>query len=270
MRACVLLAFSCVAAFATGAFAEELTIVGTGDGVPVFKALESAFTSEKPDTKIILPQSIHSSGGIREVGVGNAVLGRIARPLQGEETELGIHMIPVFHQPAVFYAHPAAKVNSLSCDQLKKIFSGAITNWSEVGGPDLRIKVVRREEADSALAIFRQTLPGWKELEFDVNRSRLATSTQESFDSVRATPGAIGFGPFSTGLESDYIVIRLDGISPAEPNYPSAITLALIYRDKNVTKEAFQFIDFIFTPKAAKIIRQNGGIPVARETRSRS
>ena len=148
MRIFALLAFSCVVSLAPGALAEELTIVGTGDGMPVFQALGSAFSSENPDTKIIVPQSIHSSDGIREVGIGNAVLGRIARPLKGDEKELGIRVIPVFRQPAVFYAHRSVKVKNLSTDQLAKIFSGEVTNWGAVGGQNLRIRVVRREEVD--------------------------------------------------------------------------------------------------------------------------
>ena len=115
------------------------------------------------------------------------------------------------------------------------------------------------------MATAAETLPGWKNLKFDVDRSKLATSTQESFDSVQSTAGAIGFGPFTSNLESNFTVIHLNGISPIDANYPSTMTLSLIYRDANVTKLAFRFLDFVFTSKGEKAVRNNGGIPVARE-----
>ncbi|MBC7784499.1 MAG: substrate-binding domain-containing protein [Burkholderiales bacterium] len=267
MKVSLLVVFSCVVALAPVAHAEDLTIVGTGDGIPVLKALGSAFTSEKQDIKIIVPPSIHSSGGVREVAGDRAVLGRIARPLKDDEKGFGFRVVPIFRQPAVFYVHKSAGVKDLSAEQLVRIYTGAVTNWRDVGGADLRIRVVRREEVDSTLAVLRDTLPGWKDLQFQPDRSMLATSTQDAFDAVRSNAGAIGFGPYSTDLESVFTVLRVNGISPTEPNYPSAVPLLLIYKDTTVTKSALAFIDFIFTAKGKTAIKENGALPVARETK---
>lgn len=262
-----LLAYSCIVLFASGAYAEDLAVPGTGDGMTVLKALGSAFTSEHTGTKIIVPRSIHSSGGVREVAWDRAVLARIARPLKDDENNFGIRVVPIFRQPAVFYTHRSVGVKTLSPDQLVKIFTGAVTNWRDVGGADLRIRVVRREEVDSTLAVLRDTLPGWKDLQFNAERSKLATSTQDAFTAVQTYAGAIGFGPFSSDLEPTLTVLRVDDISPTDPKYPSAITLSLIYRDATVTKSAVRFIDFIFTAKGKNIIIENGGLPIVREPR---
>jgi len=259
-----LLAFSCIVMYAPAALTEDLAVVGTGDGVPVLKELGSAFTSENPDTRIIVPPSIHSSGGVREVIADRAVLGRIARPLNDDEKNYGIRVVPVFRQPAVFFAHKTVDVKTLSPDQLVKIFTGAVTNWRDVGGADLRIRVVRREEVDSTLAVLRDTLPGWKDLQFNIDRSMLATSTQDAFAAVRANAGAIGFGPFSADLHVTHNVLNVNSISPTDPTYPSAVTLSLIYKDANLTKSADRFIDFIFTSKGIKAIRENGAVPIVR------
>jgi phosphate transport system substrate-binding protein len=262
-----LLTFSCIVMYAPAALTEDLAVVGTGDGIPVLKALGSAFTSENPDTKIIVPPSIHSSGGIREVITDRAVLGRIARSLKDDEKNFGIRVVPVFRQPAVFFAHKSVGVKTLSPDQLAKIFTGVVTNWRDVGGADLRIRIVRREEVDSTLAVLRDTLPGWKDLQFNTQRSYLATSTQDAFSAVRSNTGAIGFGPFSTDLDATYTVLNVNGISPTDPTYPSAVTLSLIYKDANLTKSADRFVDFIFTSKGTKAIRENGALPIARASK---
>ena len=263
-----ILAFSCVLAFVPVAYADTLEVVGTGDGVPVLKALGSAFTSKNPDTNVVIPPSIHSSGGIREVGTDRAIMGRIARPLKNDEKGMGLRVVPVFRQPVIFFAHPSAGITSLSPDQLVKIFTGATTNWRDLGGADLRIKVVRREEVDSSLAVLRDTLPGWKELQFNADRSKLATSTQDTFASVRSTAGAIGFGPFSSDLGAQFTVLRIDGVAPADPRYPSTVMLSLIYRDTTVTASVLSFIDFIFTSKGKAIILDSGAIPLVREAKS--
>ncbi len=93
-------------------------------------------------------------------------------------------------------------------------------------------------------------------------------TTQEAFDSVQKNEGAIGFGPYSRDLDQRFTVLRLNGISPTDPNYPSAVTLLLIYRDATVTKAAHKFIDFIFTEKAQEVVRKLGGIPVLSKRES--
>jgi phosphate transport system substrate-binding protein len=241
--------------------AEELAVVGTGDGIPVLKAVADAFSAEHPSTRVIIPPSIHSSGGIRAVILGQAVLGRIARGLKPEEKEHGLIVTPVFRQPAVFYVHPSTGVTNLTIEQVTKIYSGEITNWREVGGRDLRTRVVTRENVDSTLNVFRETLPGWKDLRF-LERSKLATTTQEAFDTVQTVEGAIGFGPYSLDLEKRVTVLALEGHRPTAPEYPSAVTLSLIHREATMTEPAAAFLDYMFTPKAQELVRENGAIPV--------
>lgn len=248
-------------ALAAPAAAGELAVVGTGDGIPVLKALGEAFSAENPDTQILVPPSIHSSGGIRAVIQGQAVLGRIARGLKPEEKAHGLVMTPVFRQPAVFYAHPGVGVAGLSVDQVTRIYAGEIVNWREVGGADLRIRVVTREQVDSTLGVFRDTLPGWKDLRV-LERSKLATTTQEAIDTVQTVEGAIGFGPYSVDLEKSVAVLALDGHKPTSEEYPSAVTLSLIHREEMLTAPAADFLAFLFTPKAQRILREKGALPI--------
>jgi phosphate transport system substrate-binding protein len=245
------------------AAAGELPVVGTGDGIDVLTAAGKGYTADHPDTVVEVPPSIHSSGGIRAVHYGTHVLGRIARPLSDGEKELGIVEVPVFRLPAAFFVHPTAKVSNLSVADVTKIYSGEITNWSEVGGADLRIKVVRRENVDSTLNVFRSTLPGWKDLAI-LERSKTATTTQDAIDTVTEVEGTIGFGPFSRELEKKVVVLSLDGLHPTNAAYPSGITLSLIYRDATITPEARSFLNYMFTQKAAALIEAAGAVPLPR------
>ena len=106
---------------------------------------------------------------------------------------------PVFRLPAAFFVHRVAGVSGLTSAQLADIYRGKITNWRDVGGADLRIRVVRREDQDSTLLVLRQSMPGWKDLVI-TEKSKTAVTTQDCSNTVKEVEGAIGFGPFTRAL----------------------------------------------------------------------
>jgi phosphate transport system substrate-binding protein len=241
--------------------AGELPVVGTGDGIELLKVLGAAYSADHPQTTVLVPPSIHSSGGIAAVGSEKEVLGRIARSLKDSERASGIISVPVFRLPAAIYIHPSAGVSNLTANQLAAIYAGNVTNWRDVGGADLRIKVVRREEVDSTLNVLRDTMPGWKNLVI-TEKSKTATTTQDAVDTVTSVPGAIGFGPYTKELERSLVVLRIDQKFPTDHDYPSAVTLSLIYKNNTVTPEAKSFVDFFKTAKAKTLLTSLGGVPV--------
>ncbi|HKS61182.1 MAG TPA: substrate-binding domain-containing protein [Xanthobacteraceae bacterium] len=256
-----LLGMLCLVGATSGAAAGDLAVVGTGDGMDVLRAVGAAYTADNPETSVFVPPSVHSSGGISAVRTGTATLGRIARPLTLEERAEGIIEVPVFRLPSVFIVNPAANVRHLTAEQATRIFRGDITNWREVGGTDLRIKVVTRDEADSTLKVLRATMPGWRDLAV-TEKTKLAATTQAAFDLVAELPGAVSFAPYSRSLEGIVLVPELDGRHVTDPDYPSAVTLSLIYREGTVTGAALDFVRYLFSPKARTLIRNFGGIPV--------
>lgn len=249
--------------FAMPALSQSLTIevVGTGDGIDMLRALGKEFSAEKKSVFIDVPPSIGSGGGIAAVGSGKTVLGRVARKLTDAETASGLVYRPIALLPSSFYAHPAAGVKALTTAQLAGIYTGQIQNWKDVGGADLRIRVVRREDADSTLTVLRASMPGWKDLQI-TEKTKMAMTTQDSVASVREVPGAVGFGPFSKELETGLTVLRIDGKYPTDKGYPSNVTLALIYNKATVTPEAKAFIDFSESRKVHEVIARFGGVPI--------
>jgi phosphate transport system substrate-binding protein len=114
---------------------------------------------------------------------------------------------------------------------------------------------------DSTLSVFRDSLPGWKDIKF-LERSKVATTTQEAFETAQIVPGAVGFGPYSLDLLKRVTVVNLDGKSPEDEAYPCAVTLALIHRHETLTEAGAHLLEFFFTPKAQEIVRSLGGIPI--------
>ena len=241
-------------------WSDEIAIVGTGDGIDILRELTSSYNSAAESVQFTVPPSVGSGGGIAAVGSGTAILGRIARGLTEAELTRGIVPTPIARMPSAIFVHPSAAITALTAEQLRDIYAGKITNWREVGGADQRIRVVRREEADSTLVVLRGSMPGWRDLEI-TDRSKLATSTQETTETVRTVEGAIGFGPFTRTLEETVVVLRIDGKYPTDPAYPSSAALALIHLGRTVTAEAQDFLRYAQSPTARNIISRFGAVP---------
>src|SRR6202048_1207257 len=242
-------------------YAGDLSVVGTGDGIDLLRALGAAYTAAHPDTNVIVPPSIGSGGGIAAVGSGKEALGRIARPLSDSEKEAGLVAIPVFRLPSAFFVHRSAGVDSLTSAQLADIYRGKITNWRDVGGSDARVRVVRREDQDSTLLVLRQSMPGWKDLVI-TDKSKTAVTTQDCVSSVKEVEGGIGFGPFTKALEQELTVLKIDGHFPTEAGYPSAVTLSFVHKGAGITPDAKRFIAYVKDQQARTVLTSMGGVPV--------
>src|SRR6185503_8251061 len=201
--------------------AADLSVVGTGDGIDLLRALGAAYTADHPDTNVIVPPSIGSGGGIAAVSSNKEVLARAARPLSDSEKEVGLIATPVFRLPSAFFVHSSAGVKSLSAGQLADVYSGKVTDWKD-------------------LAI--------------TEKSKTAVTTQDCINTVKETAGAIGFGPFTKALEMELSVLRIDGHYPTDLTYPSAVTLTFVHKEATVTPDAKQFIAYAKTGKAKTVL----------------
>ena len=239
----------------------EIKVVGTGDGVDLMRGIADEFQKQRPNVLIDIPPSIGSGGGIAAVGAGKAVLGRVARPLSDAERSSQIEYVPFARIPSAILVHPSTGVIGLTSDQLADIYSGKVGNWKDVGGADLRIRRVRRENEDSTLLALRNAMPGWKTLAITEN-AKMAVTTQDSLETVRETAGAIGFGPFSRQLGSGLVVLRIDGTYPDEPGYPSNVELALVYRQDLSDSDVKAFINYVSSDAARNVMRTFGAVPI--------
>lgn len=241
---------------------KDIKVVGTGDGIDLLRVMADEFTKKNPTVRIEVPPSVGSGGGIAAVGAGKASLGRVARNLNDAEKASQIEYKAFANLPSAFYVNRSAGISGVTSDQIVQIFDGRLSSWKEVGGTDTRIRVVRRENEDSTLLALRAKMPGWKDLAI-TDKSKLAATTQEAIETVREVQGAIGFGPYSRGLPSDLVVLKIDGRMPDEQGYPSSVELALIHRHDISDADAKAFVAFSTSSSARAIIRNFGAVPTA-------
>lgn len=123
---------------------------------------------------------------------------------------------PVAVDGLVLVVHPDNPLTSLGRGEVQAIFNGRITNWAELGGPDLPITLVIREHGSGARTLFTQRIMAEQRVQINALLVTGDTAVQEL---VAADPGAIGYTMM--GAVQGVKALALDGI-PALPNIASA------------------------------------------------
>ncbi len=127
-----------------GSHFDSIEISGSSTVLPIIQAASEEFVEEKKGVRIDV-QGGGSSVGIEAVRNGVADIGMSSRELNSEEE--GLKKIPIAVDAIAIIVNKNNPVESLTSEEVKKIFSGVITNWKEVGGEDCEIVVVNRDEA---------------------------------------------------------------------------------------------------------------------------
>lgn len=244
---------------------EKVVIPGTGTNMIVLVALAKSFMAAHPDIAIEVPPSSGTSGGYRAAGEGEAILARVSRPATpGKEQEYGLEYLPFGTSTVAFASHPGVKVAKLTSQQTADIFSGKTTNWKDVGGPDLKIRVIRRYEKEQDNKVLKDAYPEWKDLVF-TPQSKEGPTVQETIDFIGQYEGAIGYTGTPECLEKGLNIIAVNGIPPTDvQQYPAKMDMALVYKKDRLTGAAKEFVDFIFSPEGADILKKYASSPKPR------
>lgn len=182
-----------------------------------------------------------------------------------EYTEIG-------KEAFVFFVHKDNPVTSLSADQIRKIYSGEITNWKEVGGNDEKILPFQRNEGSGSQSMLIRFMDGTPIMEAPTELvNDLMSGIIEKVSDYRNKKGSIGFS-FRYYLEGiiknpDIKMIAIDGIAPTIENiqnqsYPVTTPLyAVTYKD-NPNENVQKLIDWVLSYEGQFIIEKTGYTPI--------
>jgi len=241
-------------------FAEEINLVGTENGEPIFKSLGDAFSKLNPNVRVNIPESIDSGGGIKAVSDDRALIARVSRGFNENEKGYGLSYIPFAKTKIVFFVHRDSGVKDLSSQQICDIYSGKTANWKSLGGKDQKIRVVTREEGDSSTEIVEDHLPGFKDIEI-TSFSKTVLNETDAAETVKSKEGTICFGSFGYVRNAEVQILSLDSKTPDAPDYPLALTLGLVFKEKNKTGIIAEFVSFAVSPAAHEAIKNSDGEP---------
>jgi len=249
--------------------AEELSGSITGSGssalLPLAQNAADAFKELYPDVSITLNGG-GSGTGLKQVSDGSVDIGNsdVAAETKLEAdaaAELVDHKVCVVTMATIVNKEVGESVTSLTKDQLIDIFTGEITNWSEVGGPDEEIILITRPQTSGTRALFKEyALDGNEEL------SGGSLETDDSgtlLQSVADNEGAIGYVALPYLLENDTVsTVAIDGVEPTMENTYNGTYPVWGYEhmytkgEPNETVQAF--LDFMMSEEYGEQIEAQG------------
>jgi len=259
----MLLAWAALAAGCDDRSATEKVIVtGSTTIMPIAEVAGEMYQDEHPETDVLV-SGMGSSAGIESVSNGSSDIGTSSRELKDEEQDLGLVDAPIAYDAIAVIVHPDNPVRSLTTAEVRGIYSGAITNWSELGGPDVEIGLVNRDEASGTREAFKKIVMG--DAQFDVG-AVILPGTGQVRAVVADVPGAIGY--ISLGfVNSDVRAVAIDGVEPSEDavvagTYPIRRTLHFFTLGQPQGETA-AYIDYVLSPAIQDVIvRDAGFIPI--------
>lgn len=242
---------------------DHLTLAGSTSVQPVAEKWASAYERLHP-TVVVTVQGGGSTAGIRAALSGAAQVGLSSRALTRQE-QPSLRAIVVARDGIAVVVHPSNPLRSLSLGQLERIYAGTFRRWSNVGGRELSITAITREEGSGTRAAFES---------FVMAKTAIAASTlvQDSPGAVRQMvshdPAAIGY--ISIGLVNPSVrALALDGVAPTEDtidlgSYPLVRPFLFLVPPAR-TQKVDDFVAWVTGPAGRALARSEGLLPATTE-----
>lgn len=198
------------AASGSGDVSGTVALNGSTSMEELVNGLKEAIVETYPNLQLE-PQFTGSSAGIEAVTNGTADIGDVSRALTDEEKAAGLVENVVAIDGIAVITDTANTATNLTTQQLKDIYTGKITNWSEVGGADQNIVVIGRESGSGTRDAFEEIL----DIADQCQLAQTLNETGAVAAAVQSTPGAIGYISLDA-LNDKVKALQLDGVAPSE------------------------------------------------------
>ena len=208
-----------------------------------------------------------SGAGIEAVSNGSADIGLSSRALKDEEVSGGLTGTTVALDGIAVIVNAGSKVDNLTVEQIGKIFTGEITDWSEVGGDTGVISCIGREAGSGTRDGF-ESITGTKDA---CKLDQELTSTGGVIEAVAGNPNAIGYASLSAVEGKDTVkAVTVGGMACTEAtvldgSYAIQRPFVLVTKTGETLSPAAQaFFDYATSVATNDLIKAAGAVPVAK------
>lgn len=238
---------------------ERMDIVGSTSVQPLAEELVESYMGDKTGLKVNV-QGGGSGMGIRSANQDIADIGMSSKDLSDSEKK-GMTLVELGKEGIVIGVNNNNLVEDLSKDQLQSIFNGTTRNWKEVGGQDLEIHVISREDGSGTRSAFESLVMKDSDVKDD---AIIQSSTESVKQAVASDPGAIGYMSYAH-MSDDVKSISVGGVSVSENtivdgSYDLQRPFLFIINGEP-SGEVQKFLDWIKSPKGQDIIKNEKIIP---------
>lgn len=243
----------------------KVTVSGSSALLPLAKDAAQKFKAKNDQVSITLNAG-GSGTGLKQVSEGSVDIGSSdvfakEKLPEAKAAELVDHKVAVTVMAPVVSKEIGTNVKSLTKAQLQDIFTGKVTNWKDVGGPDEAVVLITRPSTSGTRALFtKYALDGKEELS---NKSMENDDSGTLVQTVSQTKGAIGYVALSYLMNNNTVTpLAIDGVEPTLDNvyngkYP-VWGYEHMYTKGEATGAVKAFIDFIMSKDYNADIEKQG------------
>jgi len=251
----------------------SLIIKGSDTVLPLTQKLAEVFMNKHPEANITVVGG-GSGVGIAALQDGTTDIAMSSRDLKLNEKMKLQENGKEFAESIIAYdalsiiVHPDNTIEQLTREQIEGIFTGAITNWKEVGGTDEKIVAYSRESSSGTYEFFKEHVLNKKNYASGI---LMMPATGAIVQSVGQTKGAIGYIGFAY-MDEKVKALKVsydEGKTFVEPSVKNAmdksypVSRPLMYiHPKSLSENTQAFLDFIFSEEGQAIVAKVGYIPI--------
>lgn len=202
-----------------------------------------------------------SGSGIQAVSEGRCDIGLSSRALKDDEKAGGLTETVLAYDGIAIIVNNENKVEDLTLDQIAKIYTGEITDWSEVGGGSGEIVLIGREAGSGTRDGF-ESITNTKD---SCKYRQELTSTGDVITTVSQNPNAIGYASLAA-VKDTVKALKVGGVTPAEAtvkdgSYVVQRPFVLVTKTGTTLSDTAQkFFDYATSKDAAGIISAAGAV----------
>ena len=254
-------ASSAAASTASGSLSGNVATGGSTSMKNVIAALTEGFAEVEPGVTVSYDPT-GSGAGITGATDKTLDIGLSSRALKDEEKN-DVDGTVIALDGIAIIVNKASKVEDLTVDQLKQMFTGEITNWAEVGGDDGEIVLIGREAGSGTRDGFESIV----DVKDSCKYAQELTATGAVISAVEANPLAIGYASLSA-VGDTVKMVTVGGVECSEETVKDGsyeVQRPFVFvTNKSVTlsEQAQAFFDFATSTDAADLIRTAGAVPV--------
>ena len=251
---------------APAALSGSVSTNGSTSMEKVIGALSEQFMADNSGVTVTYDPT-GSGAGIEAASNGSADIGLASRALKDEEKAGGLTETIVALDGIAVIVNADSKVENLTVEQIGKIFTGEITDWSEVGGDAGTISCIGREAGSGTRDGF-ESITGTKDA---CKLDQELTSTGGVIEAVAGNPNAIGYASLSAVEGKNTVkAVTVGGVACTEAtvldgSYAIQRPFVLVTKTGETLSPAAQaFFDYATSSAASQLIKAAGAVPVAK------
>ena len=249
----------------------KIIIDGSTTVGPIAKAFAEYYMAKHPDVSVTVSES-GSGNGAKSLINGVCDIADMSRFMKGKEYKAAVEkgIMPVAHVVAMdgiaIIVHPSNPIKNLTVAQVRDIYMGKITNWKELGGPNVEIVMISRDTNSGTYETFEKLVMKKEKIHEKAEYVGSNGAIRQRVQSTKAAVGYVGLGFVDRSVKA----LEIDGVMPdastiASGVYPVARPLFMFTNGyPKLGSHLFSFITLYLTPKGQEIVEEIGFIPVTR------